>query len=233
MTIDDLQLKVSNGGTSPEGKLSAEEYNVLLDTVKGILTQVQALGRNKANTATTLAGYGIEDAYTKDESREFVTQVVTENTRDFPTRTEIKETYVYRDKNDIQKTLGISDWALAKTLVLGGKEVLDAPIASSYAVYFDSGTPMLPNKIYIANDNYTIVQIDTITPPEGKCGEYSLHFYATSTSTRISLPSSVLWANGEIPTIEAGCYYELSIMAIQIPNSQYVYKAILTPFKQA
>lgn len=113
----------------------------------------------------------------------------------------------------------------------GGKEVLSAPIASSYAVYFDSNTPMLPNKIYVANSGYTIVVIESITPPEGVCGEYSLHFYATSTSTTLALPSNVLWANGEVPIIEAGCYYELSIMATRTDSFSYIYKAILTPFK--
>lgn len=95
MTLDDLTTKISNDGATPQGKLTSEEYNVLLLAVKdhdeklsAVVTE-SALGSllasyvtdaeltqvlkeysedftgNFAAKATTLAGYGITDAYTK------------------------------------------------------------------------------------------------------------------------------------------------------------------------
>lgn len=117
---------------------------------------------------------------------------------------------------------------------IGGGEVqiTKAPIATNYAIYFDDSNPMLPGKVYVGYSGYTIVEIQTLTPPTGTYGEYKLHFYAPSASTTISLPDYVLLANGEIATPEAGSYYELSIVATRESlYDSFVYSAVLTPFK--
>jgi hypothetical protein len=50
---------------------------------------------------------------TDDVVSDAVEAEVNDKMRNYPTRDEIKGMYVYRDKEDIQETLGISDWALA------------------------------------------------------------------------------------------------------------------------
>lgn len=62
--------------------------------------------------------------------------------------------------------------------------------------------------------------------------EYTVIFNNTIGSNfTLTMPDSVLWANGEMPQIDNG-YYELSItrMAFESPDNN-VYKAVLTQFK--
>lgn len=102
--LQNLEIKVENGGTTPQGRLTSSEWNILVAAVKaldadsddadvsdvlqivedaGYATQNWVNGKltdyatqsslnalslgilGKANKATTLAGYGITDAYTK------------------------------------------------------------------------------------------------------------------------------------------------------------------------
>ena len=42
--------------------------------------------------------------------------------------------------------------------------------------------------------------------------EYFVEFTTSSSGTTVSLPSKVKWSNGETPTFEAGCTYQVSIV---------------------
>ena len=68
------------------------------------ITDLETIREGAALGATAVQPEGLTD---------MVVQKVAEKTRDFPTRSEVKETYAYRDKDDIQEILGISDWALS------------------------------------------------------------------------------------------------------------------------
>lgn len=84
------------------------------------------------------------------------------------------------------------------------------------------------NTIYIINQpvvGITIASFNTTHP----ISEYIIQF-STQDSAYLTLPSNVIWANGQSPKIEANSFYELSINTVLI-NNNYVYKAILVPFK--
>lgn len=51
----------------PSEKLVYSSLGTLSQSITSLENDTQALSNNKANKSTTLAGYGIEDAYTKDE----------------------------------------------------------------------------------------------------------------------------------------------------------------------
>lgn len=88
-----------------------------------------------------------------------------------------------------------------------------------------------PNKIYYATTPVLeTVAIFSVIPPTEDIGEYSLHFsYDNQSFAFFEAPSDWLWPNG-IPTVEAGVSYELSVVATKF-GSDYIYKAVLTPFK--
>lgn len=60
------ELKTKTDGAPTEGNL--EEINNKITTIEGNITNITADVENKADKATTLAGYGIGDAYTKTET---------------------------------------------------------------------------------------------------------------------------------------------------------------------
>lgn len=87
--------------------------------------------------------------------------------------------------------------------------------------------------IYISNlyNADSIIIIENLETPDKDVVEYTWHF-KTNTFPTLSLPSYLYWANGEIPEIEDNTMYELSITATKYPSTdEYVYKAILIPFK--
>lgn len=77
-----------------------------------------------------------------------------------------------------------------------------------------------------ADDNLSITGF---VAPTTLFGNYTVHL-KTSTNNSISLPSTLLWANGEQPVFEDNTCYELSITATFF-NAEYVYKAVLVAFK--
>ena len=121
MSVKDLNKKVQNEGATPEGVLTANEYNILLSAVQEHEDKISKNTtelNNKAGKATTLSGYGIEDAYTKEEvyskgeTSEAITREVTDKTRDFYTRSEVKEMYALKKdvttelNNKVDKVVG-------------------------------------------------------------------------------------------------------------------------------
>lgn len=84
------------------------------------------------------------------------------------------------------------------------------------------------NTIYIINQPVIGITIASfnITRP---IAEYIIQF-STQDSAYLTLPSNVIWANGQSPKIEANSFYELSINTVLI-NNNYIHKAILVPFK--
>ena len=109
------------------------------------------------------------------------------------------------------------------TIVGGGQKEVVSQVSSEITI-------LEPNKIYVQNKiapTLTIVQISTTN---SLIDEYSVHFMTSSTpSSNINLPDNVLWANGEVPTLEANCVYELSIVKTTIRDENYL-KAVLTKF---
>lgn len=89
-----------------------------------------------------------------------------------------------------------------------------------------------PDKIYFCRDmsGLTSLTIDDFEVRDD-VNEYFIHFRTGEGGTTLSMPSSVYWANGEIPEIEPSTEYELSI-TLYNDGGQYVTKAVLTKFAQ-
>ena len=77
-----------------------------------------------------------------------------------------------------------------------------------------SSMTLSPN-IYYRNTN---TSLSTLTITLGSVSnsniinEYFVEFTTSSSGTAISLPSTIKWANGEIPTFEASTTYQISIV---------------------
>ena len=77
-----------------------------------------------------------------------------------------------------------------------------------------SSMSLSPN-VYYRNTN---TSLSTLTITLGSVSnsniinEYFVEFTTRSSGTTVSLPSTIKWANGETPTFEAGCTYQISIV---------------------
>ena len=78
----------------------------------------------------------------------------------------------------------------------------------------ESSMTLSPN-IYYRNTN---ADLSTLTITLGSVSnsniinEYFVEFTTSSSGTTISLPSTIKWANGEVPTFEASTTYQISIV---------------------
>lgn len=108
--------------------------------------------------------------------------------------------YFIKDKRSIYVALSDSE-----TLKYSGDKEL---ITST-----DSTMSLKPNT-YHRNTNTSLSSL-TITLEPGLnnvIDEYFVEFTTSNGGTTISLPSSIKWANGEIPTFDSGTTYQISIV---------------------
>lgn len=110
----------------------------------------------------------------------------------------------------------------------GGGSSNGRNLVSSVDLIFSEDEPLLPDTIYYCND-VVAIDISAVTPPSGDYAEYTLLF-KTDEDVYITCPDNWLWANGQAPSIEGETVYELSVVATKF-GSDYIYKAVLTPFK--
>lgn len=82
------------------------------------------------------------------------------------------------------------------------------------------------NSCYIYTGAAGDVRINNLANPKSSEARYEFRF---SGATSLTIPSKVIWANGEVPEIDSTAYYELSIVATQTADG-YVYKAVLGKF---
>ena len=116
-----------------------------------------------------------------------------------------------------------------------GKEYVEAPLMTEptgTSIFFNISVPLETNKVYIAKEKVSAINMSIISIPSDTMGaEYTIIFQTSTSEFYISVTAtSLLWANGAIPTIEADTYYELSLMLNNINNTK-ILKAVLTPFK--
>ena len=114
----------------------------------------------------------------------------------------------------------------------GSKSVKSAPtdnMSGEILINF-SVVPMQPDVVYVANTPVNAIYNLTLAEPQTLSVTYTLHFTMADVVGIFVFPENLLWANGKIPTIEAGASYELSIVATKLTD-EYIYKAVLTSFK--
>lgn len=112
----------------------------------------------------------------------------------------------------------------------GGGSSNGRNLVSRVDLIFSEGDPLLPDTTYYCND-VVAIDISAVTPPSGDYAEYTLLF-KTDEDVYITCPDNWLWANGQVPSVEGDTVYELSVVATKF-GSDYIYKAVLTPFKPA
>ena len=107
----------------------------------------------------------------------------------------------------------------------GGKEVV---------IVDDQFVDVDPNKIYILNANVDFLGVFVNSTSNNAIDEYCVHFrtinYADDVKLEMAFDDNILWANEEVPTLEFGTVYELSIVRTEIMGTSY-FKAVLTSFK--
>ena len=74
--VDNLSTAV---GKAAQGETAATGLFKEVSDIKGSLTQQAATIEGKADKATTLAGYGIEDAFTKTETTAEITKAISQS----------------------------------------------------------------------------------------------------------------------------------------------------------
>lgn len=118
------------------------------------------------------------------------------------------------------------------SVTMNSVSISDTRNINSNIVEIDDPTAISlnPNKTHIVTVVVSSITIDSIVEPTTPVAEYALHFFTGSSVGEFVLPDNVFWANGTAPTLEEGTAYELSVVATTI-SGNYVYKAVLTPFK--
>ena len=116
----------------------------------------------------------------------------------------------------------------------GGKEYVEiepvfSPMGGEFA--FNAVNPIEPNKVYVLTTEMAFLEISSFSQIDAIEMEYEVRFKAVEGGCAINLSNQVLWANGQEPHIPEG-FCELSIVATKF-GSDYIYKAVLTPFKAA
>jgi hypothetical protein len=87
-------------------------------------------------------------------------------------------------------------------------------LGSKELVLSSSSTINLQPNTYHRNTNTSLSSL-TITLEPGLnnvIDEYFVEFTTSNGGTTISLPSSIKWANGEVPTFDSGTTYQISIV---------------------
>lgn len=144
---------------------------------------------------------------------------------------EVSKSYVTDgvwDTEENEVNLPVATSTLAGIMSAADKQKLDALDSNIGEI----GVPETLN----CNTTY-VVELETddtlsitgFVAPTTLFGNYTVHL-KTSTNNSISLPSTLLWANGEQPVFEDNTCYELSITATLF-DAEYVYKAVLVAFK--
>lgn len=93
--------------------------------------------------------------------------------------------------------------------------VVDLGYANKKLTTSSSSSMTLSPNIYYRNTSTSLSSL-TITlgsvSNRNIINEYFVEFTTSSSGTTVSLPSKVKWSNGETPTFEAGCTYQVSIV---------------------
>lgn len=91
---------------------------------------------------------------------------------------------------------------------------------------------IMPNTMYIVSIDISTLNINKFSVSDALSDEYNVIFEAGMGGTTLIINSydGIYWANGVIPTIDAGAVYELSIQRVNLGGLNY-FNAVLTPFR--
>lgn len=98
-----------------------------------------------------------------------------------------------------------------------------------------------PNTIYVITTNGLGggLEVCEFIPPTNGYAEYVFIFQVGVMDSGFSIPEYVMWPNGQLPDVvnsgdpSYGAVYELNISASLVDGGEYIYKAVLTHFKEA
>lgn len=179
----------------------------------------------KADVATTLAGYGIRDSYTKEE----VNQLVTTPNVGYVTVNATSQTI---DVTEVLPSTGTPD-TIYRVGNWGGSQY-DTTTFSEYAwngtafvllavhssriglpivLQSESNVVIEPNKINRWSSPISTLNVTFSGNTAGYANEYIIDFICPSNAgTTLTLPSYVIWVNDDELIPEAGMRYQISIL---------------------
>lgn len=130
----------------------------------------------------------------------------------FVTKNANNEIYQYFE-SDIIDNLGKTD---ANVQAVDGDLIVDDIFVASgkqIVTITDDNIVLKPNKYYKkSNISSNIIIVTGNGDNNDIVQEYILEFTTADTGTTVTLPDSIKWLNGELPTFENACTYQLSIV---------------------
>lgn len=213
MSVKDLDKKVQNEGATPEGVLTANEYNILLSAVQEHEEEIETL-----NAGPEVMGSVSQQVRDK----------VNDSTRDFITRSEVKESYAL--KADVEKKQdALISGSNIKTIngqsILGGGniDISSGSGADVVAVSLDISTwaagktfkitPAQLETIRMARSGAPVTIVDSKNTYNGEWGQVISCYRQYLGSSVYSLRLSILHKdNTPMSTNDRAMIYNIDIM---------------------
>lgn len=213
MSVNDLEKKVENGGATSQGVLSASEYNTLLGAVQEHEKEIETL-----NAGPEVMGSVSQQVRDK----------VNESTRNFITRSEVKESYAL--KTDVEKKQdelisGFNIKTINGQSILGGGNIniSSGSGADVVAVRLDTSTwvagktfqmtPVQLETIIMARSGAPVVVVDSADTFNSEWGQviscYRQFMGSSIYGYRVGI---VHKANEPMSTPDNGAIYNIDIM---------------------
>ena len=202
-----------------------DQVSLSLQETQGDLVELNSKVDEKADKATTLEDYGIQDAYTKTE----VNGLITTPNVEYVTVTATQET---TSATDVLPETGSAD-TIYRVANWGGSQY-DTAVYSEYAwtgsdyillslhsvpaglpiVLQNESTVMIePNKFNLWETPMESLEVSFTTSVSGYADEYIIDFTCPSdVATQLTLPRGIVWANDDDLEPEAGMRYQVSIL---------------------
>ena len=201
---------------------------------KGTITGVSANG-------TSVVTSGVADIPAASTSKYGVTKLSSStsstSTTLAATASAVKSAYDLANGKQDKLVSGTSIKTINGESILGSGDI-EISGGQSVELMPTSGTieTMQPDVIYYTNTYNPNISIQDFETDDRDVRDYKLHFYIGETLPTITLPSYLMWANGEYPTFEVNTAYELAITSTvtytSSSSSQIIYKAVCVPFRQ-
>ena len=190
--------------------------NISISGGSGTITAVQANGTSVATSgvanipAATTSKYGVTKLSSSTSST---------STSLAATASAVKAAYDLAYNKQDKLTSGTNIKTINGQSILGSGDLATGTAVSGkpLTTFYSSTTTLSlnPNTYYRCTSSSLASEL-TITLATASnssiLNEYFIEFKTNSSGTTISLPSSIKWANGQVPTFEANTTYQISIV---------------------
>lgn len=209
--------------------MSTAGHETEVINVQGLKASLQKfkteISDNKAEKATTLEGYGIQNAYTKAEVNGLVTTPNVQYVTVTATQQTTAATDVLPETGSADTLYRIGNWGgsqydttVYSEYAWNGTEYVLLSIKSSQTglqiVQQSSSSALIePNKINVWSSPIATLDIMFASGASGYANEYIIDFTCpANAATELTLPSGITWANDDELIPEPGTRYQISIL---------------------